>query len=278
MLRFFKYVLLAYFVIALLFWCFHPYVLFRPTTLPLDFRYNFDISFKEINFQPEKGVSLNALWFSKKDTSLSFNNGKVVLFFHGNRDNLNRWGREYTERFVSQGYAVLMYDYRGYGKSIGERSEDVLHQDAQFVYNFLKKQFQEDSIIVYGYSLGTGMASRVAANNHPKMLILEAPYASIPTLWQTHLPIFPYEWLTRYKFRTDSCFAHIRCPIHLFHGTKDITVPFENSLILANLATKNSAKADLTTIPNGQHLFLSNSPIYRLALDSLLKQKGLSQK
>lgn len=276
MLRFFKYVFLTYFVIALLFWCFHPYILFRPTKLLLDFRYNFDISFKEINFRPEKGVSLNALWFSKRDTSLSFNNGKAVLFFHGNRDNLDRWGREYADRFIKSGYDVLMYDYRGYGKSTGSRSEDALHRDAQYIYDFLKQQFREDSIVVYGYSLGTGMASRVAANNHPRILILEAPYASIPTLWQTHLPIFPYERLTRYKFRTDSCFAHIRCPIHLFHGTKDMTVPFENSLILANLVTKKTVKAGLTTIPNGQHLFLNHSPIYRWALDSLLKQKEIN--
>jgi fermentation-respiration switch protein FrsA (DUF1100 family) len=270
MLRFFKYVICVYLLLALLLWCFHPYVLFRPTILPPDFQYNFSFPFKEINFQPEKGVRLNALWFSPPSVQ---GKRKIVLFFHGNRDNLARWGHEYAERFVSHGYDVLMYDYRGYGKSTGNRSEAALHRDAQYVYNFLKRQFREDAIVVYGYSLGTGMASRIAASNRPKMLILEAPYASIPTLGRTQLPLFPYEWLTRYKFRTDSCFAHIRCPTHLFHGTKDITVPFENSLILANLATKNSVKVGLTTIPNGQHLFLNHSPIYRRALDSLLKQK-----
>lgn len=278
MLRFFKYVLLTYVVFALLFWCFHPYILFRPTKLPLNFKYKFDVPFKEINFSPEKGVILNALWFSRKNTPPSFTHRKIILFFHGNRDNLARWGREYAGRFINAGYDVLMYDYRGYGKSTGNRSEGALHHDAQYVYDFLKQRFQEDSIIVYGYSLGTGMASRIAASNRPKMLILEAPYASVPTLGRTQLPIFPYEWLTRYKFRTDSCFAHIRCPIHLFHGTKDITVPYKNSLILANLATKKNVKVGLTTIPNGQHLFLNNSPIYRLTLDSLLKQKGMSQK
>ena len=112
------------------------------------------------------------------------------------------------------------------------------------------------------------MASRIAADNLPKWLILEAPYASIPTLGRTQLPIFPYEWLTRYKFRTDSCFAHIRCPIHLFHGTNDITVPYENSLILLQTPTK--FLPTLTTLPDGQHLHLDTFPLYRAALDSLL--------
>jgi fermentation-respiration switch protein FrsA (DUF1100 family) len=271
MLRFFKYVLLTYFVFALLIWAFHPFALFRPTTLATDYKYRFALPFREINFQPEKGVKLNALWFSQDTTSPS-QKGQVVLFFHGNRDNLARWGREYAERFTSKGYNVLMYDYRGYGKSTGERSEAALHRDAQHMYDFLKKQFSEDSILVYGYSLGTGMASRIAANNRPKLLILEAPYASMPALGRTQLPIFPYEWLMRYKFRTDSCFAHIHCPIHLFHGTKDITVPYKNSLILVSTpATKSPAKVKLTTIPGGHHLYLNSSPMYRSALDSLLR-------
>lgn len=276
MLRFFKYVLLSYFVFALLIWAFHPFALFRPTTLAADYKYRFALPYREINFEPEKGVKINALLFSPlppaPGLSDPYQGKRTVLFFHGNRDNLDRWGREYAERFTSKGYNVLMYDYRGYGKSTGERSEAALHRDAQYVYDFLKNRISENLILVYGYSLGTGMASRIAANNRPKLLILEAPYVSIPTLGSTQLPIFPYEWLTRYKFRTDSCFAHIHCPIHLFHGTKDITVPYKNSLLLLSTpAPESFVKVKLTTIPGGHHLYLNSSPIYRSALDSLLK-------
>ncbi|MFN8344782.1 MAG: alpha/beta fold hydrolase [Spirosomataceae bacterium] len=269
--RYFFGLLMAYVSVALLIWAFHPFVLFRPTPLAVDHEYHFSLPFREINFELEKGVRLNALWFPR-DSTLNTHQGQIVLFFHGNRDNLARWGHEYAERFTSRGYNVLMYDYRGYGKSTGKRSEEALHRDAQYLYDFLKKQFSEDSIVVYGYSLGTGMASRAAADNRPRLLILEAPYVSIPTLGRAQLPIFPYEWLTRYKFRTDSCFAYIRCPIHLFHGTKDITVPYKNSLLLLATPTpKSPVKTKLTTIPGGHHLYLNSSPIYRLALDSLLK-------
>ncbi|AEI47472.1 alpha/beta hydrolase [Runella slithyformis] len=269
-----QWALIVYVVAALLIWWLHPLVLFRPTALADDYSYTFKIPFRELTFETDPGrAKLNALWFSAHDSvnlqSPSSIPGKAVLFFHGNRDNLVRWGREYTERFTSRGYQVLMYDYRGYGKSTGDRSEDALHRDAQYLYDFLKKNMPEDSIIVYGYSIGTGMASRIAANNHPQRLILEAPYASIPTLGRTQLAIFPYEWLTRYKFRTDSCFAHIHCPIHLFHGTDDITVPYENSRIL--LTSFTPAKVRLTTLPKGHHLHLDSFPLYQATLDSLLR-------
>lgn len=271
-----QWALIAYVAAALLIWWLHPLVLFRPTALADDYHYTFKIPFQELTFKTEQGrAKLNALWFSAHDSvnlkQSSLPPGKAVLFFHGNRDNLARWGREYAGRFTRRGYQVLMYDYRGYGKSTGERSEDALHRDAQLLYDFLKKRMPEDSIIVYGYSIGSGMASRIAANNRPKMLILEAPYASIPTLGRTQLPIFPYEWLTRYKFRTDSCLAHIHCPIHLFHGTDDITVPYENSRILS--ATFSPAKVRLTTLPKGHHLHLDTFPLYQATLDSLLRNR-----
>ncbi len=269
-----QWALIAYVAAALLIWWLHPLVLFRPTALADDYPYTFNIPFQELTFETEPGrAKLNALWFSVHDSvnlkGSSSIPGKAVLFFHGNRDNLARWGREYAERFTSRGYQVLMYDYRGYGKSTGKRSEGALHRDAQYLYDFLKKRMPEDSIIVYGYSIGSGMAAQIASNNRPKRLILEAPYASIPTLGRTQLPIFPYEWLTQYKFRTDSCFAHIQCPIHLFHGTDDITVPYENSLIL--LQTPTAFQPTLTTLPHGQHLHLDTFPLYQVTLDSLLR-------
>ncbi len=122
MVRFFKYILIFYLGLAFLFWSFHPQLLFQPTFLPTDFQYNFKSSFKEVNFEPENDVRLNALWFSSPAVQKK---RKIVLFFHGNRDNLTRWGREYTERFTNCGYDVLMYDYRGYGKSRG------VHQQAR---------------------------------------------------------------------------------------------------------------------------------------------------
>jgi len=264
MLRFLAYFVAFYLLVGLVLWAIHPLILFQPTTLPADYRYSFSQPFQELTLKPTASVQLNALWFQ---TTSQPRRG-VVLFFHGNRDNLTRWGREYSTRFTERGYDVLMYDYRTYGKSTGPRSEAALHDDAAYVYDFVTKQCPEDSVVVYGYSLGTGMASRVAANHRPRLLILEAPYANIPTLFHTHAPIYPYEWLTRYKFRTDSCFQYIRCPIQLFHGTSDRVVPYANSQFLLQAST--STNVTLTTIPNGAHRGLDTFLVYQRRIDSLL--------
>lgn len=257
-----------YGVLCLLVKYLHHFLLFQPQPLAADFRYSFGEAFQELYFKPEKSARLNALWFKHKEPKIARRG--CVLFLHGNRDNLVRWGNEYPERFISKGYDVLMYDYRGYGKSTGQRTEAALHADAQQVYNFLKTQISEDSIVVYGYSLGTGMAARLATNNRPKLLILEAPYASIPALGRSQLPIFPYEWLLDYQFRTDSCLARVRCPVYIFHGTADRIVPYENSQILAQIQNLNKTKPTLTTIPEGQHCCLDTSAMYRRVLDGLL--------
>jgi len=254
---------------------FHPFLLFQPQPLPANFRYSFKWPFQELFFKPAKDARLNALWFKHKesistDLRPTTTRRGCVLFLHGNRDNLNRWGNEYSERFASRGYDVLMFDYRGYGKSTGHRTEATLHADAQHVYNFLKTKISEDSIVVYGYSLGTGMAARLAANNRPKLLILEAPYASIPALGRSHLPVFPYEWLLGYKFRTDSCLTRVHCPVQIFHGTDDRIVPYQNSQMLAQIQNLNKTKPTLTTIPQGQHRHLDFSPVYYQFLNNLL--------
>jgi alpha-beta hydrolase superfamily lysophospholipase len=271
MLRFLAYLAYLfgfYLLVGLLFWAGHPFILLQPTTLPAAFRYSFSQPFQELTFKPTAGVQLNALWFR----AVSQPRQGMVLFFHGNRDNLTRWGREYSTRFTKRGYDVIMYDYRTYGKSTGPRSEAALHDDASYLYGFVTTQCPEDSVVVYGYSLGTGMASRVAANHRPRLLILEAPYANIPTLLHTHAPIYPYEWLTRYKFRTDSCFRHIHCPIQLFHGSSDGVVPYANSRLLLQAPT-SSSKVALTTIPKGAHRGLDTFRLYQERLNDLLTKR-----
>ena len=256
--------LLFYGFLCLLLRWLYPFILFQPTTLAASYIFNFKNSFEELDFTPEKAVKLNALWFK------SVSPKRVVLFLHGNRDNLVRWGEEYSERFLKNGYDVLMYDYRGYGKSTGKRSEAALHADAQYVYDFLKKQYPENKITIYGYSLGTGMATQLAANNQPKQLVLEAAYVSIPAVVRSYLPLFPYEQLFQYTFHNDSCLAQVRCAVHLFHGTDDQVVPYKNSQILAEIPNLNQIKPTLTTILNGQHRHLDTSLVYQNDLKKIL--------
>jgi uncharacterized protein len=259
------YLAVGYLTTVVLFKWLQTYIMFQPTSLAADFKYQFEDTFQELNFAPNKGVRLNALYFKTKQPQSK----GVVLFFHGNRDNLTRWGREYAPRFVERGYDVLMYDYRGYGKSTGLRTEVALHADAALLYNELKKTYSEDRIVLYGYSLGTGMAVQLAAQTHPQQLILEAPYTNAAALANSYLPIFPWEQVLDFQFRSDAYIARVRCPIHLFHGTADRVVPYRHSLQLCRILNKQPATV-LTTIANGGHKHLVESPVYQAALDSLL--------
>ncbi len=239
---------------------FQPVLLFRNVPLDNSARFSFTYPFREVNFEPEPGAKLNALFFS---TQAAQKRG-VVLYFHGNADNLTRWGN-YADRFLNRGYDVWMYDYRQFGKSKGEFDEATFYHDAEFMYQQVLKQCPENQIVLYGYSLGTGIATKVAADHNPRLLLLEAPYFSIPDVWWLHAPIYPYSKLMRYQFRTDKRITRVRCPMHFFHGTNDEVVPYKSSLKLARLLGREPAEL-ITTIEGGQHRNLAEFIDYQAGL------------
>ena len=247
----------------------HPIVLFRNVPLPDFTPFSFVHPFREVNFVPEPDAKLNALFFQTQ----AVQKRGVVLYFHGNADNLMRWGN-YADRFLSRGYDVWMYDYREFGKSRGKFDEATFYRDAEFMYQQILKQYPENQVILYGFSLGTGLATKVAAEHNPRLLLLEAPYFSIPDVWWQHVPIYPYAWLMRYQFRTDERIIRVRCPMHFFHGTNDGVVPYESSLKLARLLGREPAEL-ITTILGGEHKNLAESEAYRTALGVWLSRISL---
>jgi uncharacterized protein len=263
-MRYLFIILLSSFIIYLLgfalVYFFHPIILFRNVTLAQSAHFLFPFSFREVNFEPEPGVKLNTLIFPTKATQKR----GVVLYFHGNADNLTRWGN-YADRFLNRGYDVWMYDYRQYGKSTGEFDEGAFYRDAEFMYGQVRKQYPENQIVLYGYSLGTGLATKVAAEHTPRLLLLEAPYYNMPELWWQHAPLFPYKRLMRYEFATNERIRQVRCPMHFFHGTDDEIVPYEQSLKLAQLLHRDPAEL-ITTIPGGRHKNLAEFADYQAVL------------
>ena len=255
-----------YFLLVMIAVIFQEKFLFRNTKLAMDYQYEFKGNFEEIWFTPEANVKLNALYF-KTD---SIKRKGLVIYFHGNADDLRRWGKHAID-FTKNDYDILMMDYRQFGKSTGELSEKALHSDAAYVYEWAKKHFQENQIIVYGRSLGTGIATQLTADNRPKMLLLETPYFNLSDVVKSYFPLIPYKSILKYQFRTDLFIKQVQCPIHFFHGTKDAVVPYKSSLKLAELLNKKPSEI-LTTIPNGEHKNLGDFPEYHIALDSLLRR------
>jgi pimeloyl-ACP methyl ester carboxylesterase len=259
------YVVFIYVLLVAIAILFQEKLLFRNTKLPMDYSYHFEEDFEEIWFDPEVNVKINALYFKTDSASRK----GLIIYFHGNADDLRRWGKHALD-FTKNDYDILMVDYRQFGKSTGELSEKALHTDANYVYDWAKKHFPENQIILYGRSLGTGIATRLASENRPKMLLLETPYFNLADVVNSYFPLILYNSMLKYQFRTDLCIQQVHCRIHFFHGTKDAVVPYNSSLKLAALLNKKPSEI-LTTIPDGRHKNLGDFQEYHQALDSLLQ-------
>ncbi|HKR07011.1 MAG TPA: alpha/beta hydrolase, partial [Bacteroidia bacterium] len=206
------------------------------------------------------GNTINCLLFKA-------NNSKgIILYFHGNAGSLRSWGSVAAD-FIPLQYDICIADYPGYGKSMGKLSEAHLFTDAQAVYDEMKKRYNEPGVIIYGRSIGTGIAAHLASENNPRKLILESPYFSMKDFSHRLYPFLP-SFLLRYSFRTDLFLKEIKCPVFIFHGKKDEVVSYESSLRLKKLFKE---KDRLFTIEEGHHNDLIQFPMYHLPLKEILQ-------
>jgi fermentation-respiration switch protein FrsA (DUF1100 family) len=154
----------------------------------------------------------------------------LLLYFHGNGGSLlNR--RDRFRMLAADGRGLLMVSYRGYSGSTGSPSEEGLHVDAQTAYAWLG-WYQPDRIVLYGESLGTGVAIRLASEVKIGALILDAPYTSTADIAKTLFWYMPITLLMRDQFRSIDRIAHVEVPILMMHGEEDGVVPIAQSRIL----------------------------------------------
>ena len=234
--------------------------IFLDDQLEQDYIFQFDSEFEELNLSNGE-ARLNALHF-KADSAKG-----MIIYFHGNQGNLTRWG-EVVQPFVSMGFDVLIMDYRGYGKSTGKRTEEALLDDAELFYSYASTRYPEDQIILFGRSLGTGVASFLAGRHSPKQLILETPYYSMASVGQSLYPIYPVSWALRFNLKSHEYLQTATCPIAIFHGTDDRVVPYKQAKKLFNSLPKGGN--ELITIEDGRHKNLSEYPVYWERLSKLL--------
>jgi alpha-beta hydrolase superfamily lysophospholipase len=238
-------------------------ILFHPVRLKRDHHFRFSAPHKDISIPLNKKDTLNLVDFASTDTATK----GVVLYFHGNKRNIS-WYAKYIPYFTRQGYQVLMIDYPGFGKSTGKLTEKKLYEWALQVYRIAIKRFAADSIIIYGKSMGTGIAAQLASVRDCKRLILETPYYDFPAVVQHYLPVYPVRWLLKYQLPTCRFLEDVDAPVTIFHGTNDKVVTYSNS---KRLMKHLKAKDELITIKGGSHnnLFTYTETIHKL--DSLLR-------
>ena len=148
----------------------------------------------------------------------------VVIYFHGNGDFL----AGLVERFrdiTADGTGLVALSYRGYAGSSGRPSEQGLLQDAAAAYAFTSARYAADRIVVWGFSLGSGVAVVLAAEQPVGKLLLEAPYTSITDVAAAAFPFLPVRRLVRDRFRSDQRIASVTAPLLIMHGARDPTIP-----------------------------------------------------
>ena len=225
--------------------------------------FTFQENFEELNMEVENNIYLNALLFKIPNPK------GIILYFHGNAGALHDWGKR-APLYLDNGYDILFVDYRGYGKSDGKYTEDrQLLNDAEKVYEFIKKLYPENKITVLGYSLGSGLATYVASKNHPKRLILNAPYYSWKNLIADEVaPLVP-KFLVRYDIPSYQFMKTVSCPVYIFHGDRDFLVnPETNS---KKLKAENPNKIELTLITDASHNGIHITKQYYDSLKEVLK-------
>jgi fermentation-respiration switch protein FrsA (DUF1100 family) len=148
----------------------------------------------------------------------------VVMHFPGNGDYLAGLVDRFRD-ITSDGTGLVALSYRGYAGSSGRPSEQGLLRDAAAAYAFAAARYKPDRIVVWGFSLGSGVAIALAAVQPVGKLILEAPYTSITDIAAAVIPIMPLRWVMRDQFRSDERIARVTAPLLIMHGARDATIP-----------------------------------------------------
>jgi uncharacterized protein len=237
--------------------------LFHPTKLEPSYVFNFNMPFEEINLPINNSTNINMVKFFSTDTATK----GVLLYFHGNKTNITRYAK-FVNIFTKNGYEVWMPDYPGYGKSTGKRTEQGLYDLGEQLYKMANAKFTLDKIVVYGKSLGTAIAAKVAGQNKCQQLILETPYYSIPSLFSSWLPIYPHNRSATYKLPTGEFVKNTTVKVTIFHGTNDWVVPYRNAKKLKAVLKPTD---EFITIEGGNHQNLFTYDLYQKKMDSLLK-------
>ncbi|RNC90078.1 MAG: alpha/beta hydrolase [Allomuricauda sp.] len=254
----------VYILVSLILYFIQDYMFFKPEKLPKDFQFHYDNQItEEYNIETRDGATINGLHFKSENPK------GVVFYLKGNSKSIKGWGK-FAVDFTRHNYDVIMVDYRGFGKSTGKRTQKAIKRDMQVVYNRIKEKVAEKYIILYGRSLGSGFATKLASMNNPRMLVLDAPYYSLSKVAKKFIPFMPISLIVKFPIPTYKWMKYVNCPIHIIHGTDDRLIPFKSSLKLSRI---NPEKTTLYSVIGGGHKDLNRFESYHKMLTQILASK-----
>ena len=173
----------------------------------------------EVGLRTRDGLEILAWWRPPAD-----DRAPIMLYLHGNGGHIgDRGGKVRT--YLDRGWGVLLVSWRGYGGNRGKPSEAGLYADAEAAMAYLAAAGADSArIVIYGESLGSGPAVKLAADGAPGALVLEAPFTSIADLAAAMFPYVPARWLVRDRFASIERIAKVSAPLLIVHGERDRTV------------------------------------------------------
>jgi uncharacterized protein len=253
-------VIIILFVSAAGLWFFQDKLIFQAVTLPRDYQFSFNQPYGEHFISTPDKQEIHALWFKPSQKAKG-----LVIYFHGNADNLQRWG-QFAADITPLGYEVVMIDYRGYGKSSGTPDEDTLYKDATLVWNWVKSKTEHQKIVIYGRSMGSAVATHLATEVQPDLLILETPFDELKNA--SVLRYLFYIVPLNTKFNTKENIRKVKGKIIIFQGTNDWVVNLKSAERLKPLLKDTD---EFVIIPEGGHRNLNDFVLYHTKLASVLQ-------
>ncbi len=222
------------------------------------------LTYEPVEIRAADGIKLDG-WFLPAPQRRG-----VLLFFHGNAGNISH-RLESLKIFHDLGLAVLIFDYRGYGRSEGKISEPGIYRDAEAVWRYLteERNVRQEEVVLFGRSLGAAVAAWLAARHQPGALIMESAFTSVPDLAQSLYPIFPARWLARSRYSADEYLKSVTCPVLVVHSHDDEIIAIRHGR--AVFAAASEPKRFLEIRGGHNDGFFVSGDLYTDGLDSFLR-------
>lgn len=260
MIKFIVIVLTLYVLILIASAVWQAKIIFHPQVLSSNYKYALGTHDEEVFLKTKDDEIINGIFYGS-------NTGRVILYFHGNAGSLASW-QHIAPVFTERGFSALIIDYRGYGKSTGQPSEQGFYLDAEAAIDFLLhvKGYSTKDIIIYGRSIGSGVAVELAQRYSVSGLVLESPYTSLTSLAKQKAPYLIPSLYLKFHFDNIKKINQINCPLVIIHGMDDGLIPYTHATTLYH---QYNGHKKLVGIPQGQHNDLSRFAKYHEAMDEL---------
>ena len=256
--------LITYLAFAAVLYVMQPRFLYSPERDVSSTPAELGLDFEDVVFKSADGLDLSGWYIPAKNPKFT------ILFCHGNGGNMAH-RLDSISIFHDLGLNCFIFDYRGYGDSMGKPGEEGTYTDAMAAYKWLteEKKIHNEDIIIFGRSLGGSIAAQLAGRVEAGALIVESAFTSFVDMGKEYYPYMPVRWFARFGYRTIDYIKEVHCPVMLIYSRNDGIVPYKFGLELYDAA--NEPKEFIEIFGGHNDCFLTSGEIYTEVWEKWLK-------